>query len=46
MPPANVDYTVNTIPNCGLVWIENCGHLPMVEQPETYLMILRGFLRL
>ena len=22
------------IPNCQLEWIENCGHVPHLEQPE------------
>jgi len=32
------------IPDSRLVWIENCGHLPMVERPDVYHWILREFL--
>lgn len=46
MPVENVDYTAETIPNCEVRWIEQCGHLPMIEKPTEYLDILRGFLRL
>jgi pimeloyl-ACP methyl ester carboxylesterase len=46
MPVENVNFTVETIPNCELRWIDKCGHLPMVEKPEEYLQILRDFLRL
>jgi pimeloyl-ACP methyl ester carboxylesterase len=45
MPMENVDYTVSIIPNCEVRWIEECGHLPMVEKPDEYMVILRGFLR-
>lgn len=44
MPVENVDYTVETIPNCQLRWIDKCGHLPMVEQPVIYLDIVEDFL--
>lgn len=46
MPVANVDYTTNTIPNCELRWIDDCGHMPMVEKPAEYVGILREFLQL
>jgi pimeloyl-ACP methyl ester carboxylesterase len=32
------------IPNSRLVWIEQCGHLPMVERPDVYHWIVRDFL--
>ncbi len=46
MPRGNVDYTVSAIPGCKAQWIDACGHLPMVEKPEEYEEILRGFLAL
>lgn len=46
MPVENVDFTVNTIPNCQVHWMDQCGHLPMVEKPREYFHILQGFLRL
>lgn len=44
MPVENVDYSANIIPNCQVVWIEECGHLPMVEKADEYMAILQGFL--
>ncbi|MEZ4581721.1 MAG: alpha/beta hydrolase [Caldilineaceae bacterium] len=44
MPVSNVEYTVQTIPNCRVRWIEECGHLPMVEKSQEFLEILTEFL--
>lgn len=44
MPLENVDYTAQIIGDCQVRWIEECGHLPMVEQPEIYQAYLRDFL--
>jgi 3-oxoadipate enol-lactonase len=33
-----------SIPEGRLVLINDCGHLPMVEQPEEYIKVLRRFL--
>ncbi len=46
MPVENVDYTAALIPNCTVRWIDECGHLPMVEKPVEYLEILHSFLQL
>jgi pimeloyl-ACP methyl ester carboxylesterase len=46
MPVENVDYTAETIPNCTVRWMDQCGHMPMVEKPTEYLGHLRDFLRL
>lgn len=32
------------IPNTRLVEIDQCGHLPMVEQPEEFIKVLKSFL--
>lgn len=44
-PVENVDYTADMISGCEVRWIDQCGHLPMVEQPEIYTELLRDFLR-
>lgn len=45
MPIENVSYTASIIPDCRVEWIEECGHLPMVEKPDEYLALLRAFLQ-
>lgn len=45
MPVENVNYTVEVIPNCQLHWIDQCGHLPMVEKADEYMAILQNFLQ-
>ena len=44
MPPANVPFTVASIPGCELRWIEACGHFPMLEHPDEYAGLVREFL--
>ena len=34
----------STLPNARLNVIENCGHLPMAEKPETFNRLVRDFL--
>jgi len=46
MPMENVDHTAGIIPDCTVVYMDDCGHLPMVEKTGEYLAILREFLRL
>lgn len=44
MLPSGVAVAARLIPNCRLVWIDQCGHLPMIEQAEEYHQLLRTFL--
>ncbi len=46
MPVKNVDYTAGVIPNCTVHWIEQCGHIPMVEKPKEYATVVGSFLGL
>jgi pimeloyl-ACP methyl ester carboxylesterase len=32
------------LPDSELHWIDHCGHAPMMEQPEEFNRILKGFL--
>lgn len=44
MPPANTPIVAELIPDCRLVWIERCGHLPMIERAQLYHRLLLSFL--
>jgi pimeloyl-ACP methyl ester carboxylesterase len=44
MPPAGTPVAAKLIPTSRLVWIERCGHLPMIERPDEYHRILAEFL--
>ncbi|MCG8346541.1 MAG: alpha/beta hydrolase [Chloroflexales bacterium] len=44
MPPSGTEIAAQITPNCRLAWIDRCGHVPMVEQPEAYHQALRDFL--
>jgi pimeloyl-ACP methyl ester carboxylesterase len=44
MRTAGTPYIAQLIPDCRLVWMERCGHLPMIERPDLYNRLLREFL--
>lgn len=44
MPPSGTPEVARLAPNSRLVWIERCGHLPMVERPDEYHRLVREFL--
>lgn len=44
MPPAGTPYLARLIPDSRLEWIDECGHLPMLERPEVYHRLLAEFL--
>jgi len=44
MPPPTLNAAVQLLPDARLALIEQCGHIPMIEQPEAYHQALRAFL--
>lgn len=44
MPPPGVEVVAQLIPGCELIWIDQCGHIPMIEQRAEYHRLLRAFL--
>jgi len=42
-PEVAVEFS-QLLPDAELHWIDHCGHAPMMEQPEEFNRILRGFL--
>ncbi len=44
MPTVGTPLIASLIPGARLAWIEQCGHMPMLEQPEQYHQIVREFL--
>jgi len=44
MPPPGTPEVARLVPDSRLLWIEHCGHLPMVERPAEYHAALRAFL--
>ncbi|GIW01403.1 alpha/beta fold hydrolase [Roseiflexus sp.] len=44
MPPEALRAAAQTMRQARLAFIEQCGHIPMIEQPEAYHAALRSFL--
>ncbi len=44
MPPRNAEFTAALAPRGQLKWLEDCGHLPMVEMPDQCAALVRDFL--
>lgn len=42
-PEVAVEFS-QLLPHAELTWIDHCGHAPMMEQPEEFNRILKGFL--
>jgi pimeloyl-ACP methyl ester carboxylesterase len=45
MPIANLDVTMEAIAGARLHWIEECGHIPMVEKADEFAEVIGAFLR-
>ena len=43
-PPEVAKEFKEELPDAELHWIDHCGHAPMMEQPEDFNRILKGFL--
>lgn len=43
-PPEAAEEFAELIPNAMLVWLENCGHAPMIEKPVEFCVALNQFL--
>jgi pimeloyl-ACP methyl ester carboxylesterase len=44
-PPEVAEEFHRFLPKSDLVWIDKCGHAPMMEQPEEFNKALKGFLQ-
>ncbi len=44
MLPSGMRVVAHLMQNCQQAWIDQCGHLPMLEQPEEYHRLVREFL--
>ncbi|EHQ29949.1 alpha/beta fold hydrolase [Mucilaginibacter paludis] len=43
-PPDVAEEFNRLLPNSELHWVDQCGHAPMMEQPDEFNKLLRGFL--
>ena len=44
VPSSFARHVADALPSAGSVVIEDCGHVPQFEHPETTNLMLRGFL--
>ncbi len=44
VPPATVETAARMLANGRVNWIDNCGHIPMIEQPAAYHQAVDSFL--
>jgi pimeloyl-ACP methyl ester carboxylesterase len=44
MPSRNAQFTIERVPNGKLVWMDPCGHLPMVEKTDEFVDVVKTFL--
>jgi pimeloyl-ACP methyl ester carboxylesterase len=45
MPARNAEFTIGLAKRGTLVWLNDTGHLPMLEQPERWAGVVTSFLR-
>jgi pimeloyl-ACP methyl ester carboxylesterase len=43
VPAPWMENAADMLPDSRLVWMEDCGHVPMIERPEIYNCLLRHF---
>lgn len=44
MPIHGPPHIAKKVPGGQIIWIEECGHLPMIERPDVYHTLVRSFL--
>ena len=44
MPSRNAQFTIDRVPHGKLVWMDACGHLPMVEKTDEFVTVVKDFL--
>ena len=44
MPSRNAEFSLSHVPNGKLVWMDPCGHLPMVEKTDEFVEVVSEFL--
>ena len=42
-PPEAADGFIARIPDCRIVWFDECGHAPMIEKPGEFAEAILGF---
>lgn len=42
--PERIEQAARIIPHCRVAWIDDCGHVPIIEQPFLYHHVLHAFL--